>query len=183
MRKMNRILFVIVCNMVLVFSLKAQNEWGVPYQEDQKVVVYEEVVQQSGLTKDQLYARAIEWINSYFTAGASKITEKNQDEGLIRLKDRITLFRMEKKNKVVDVVIDYNIEIYVKDGRYKYVFRNFRSYQGSTSPGIEVWMDPNKCKKEDALERYANLNAEITKIIDNLKSYMQTGTQKKDNDW
>lgn len=170
--------------LILLFSaVKAQTEWGVPYNEELKAVIYEEVVQTPGLTQAVLYERAFSWISHYFTAGTGKITEKNPESGIIKLKDRITLFRMEKKNKVADVVIDYNLDIYVKDGKYKYVFRNFRVFQGGTSPGIEIWMDPVKCEKEVALERYANLNSEISAVIENLKNYMMTGPVRKEDTW
>ena len=164
-------------------SLLAQTEWGVPYNAEKKSIIYEEVVTVNGVGKDELYKRANEWIASYFTGGANKVTEKDATTGIIKLKDRTTVFRMEKKAKVADVVVDYNMEIQIKDGRYKYIIQNFRAFQGSTSPGIEIWMDPAKCEKERALERYATINTLVTSMVENLKSYMSTGSVKKEDNW
>jgi len=181
MKTINFTLFFLLT--VISFSIKAQNEWVVPYNAEKKTIIYEEVIQVNNVSKDDLYKRAIEWINTYFTGGANKISEKDAVNGFIKLKDRTTIFRMEKKTKVVDVVIDYNIEIYLKEGKFKFIVYNFRNFQGSTSPGIEIWMDPSKCEKEKALERYTTLNTQVTQMLDNLKQYMLTGSTKKDDNW
>jgi len=173
-------MFVLSACFLTVFS---QTEWPMPYNAEKKLFIYEEVVQVSNVTKDELFNRALDWVKNFFLAGANIITEKDAVNGIIKLKYRITVFKMEKKTKVVDVVVDYNIEIHVKDGKYKYIIHNFRNFQGSTSPGIEIWTNPAKCEKELAIERYTSLNTEIQALIENMKKFMISGNAKSNQDW
>jgi len=167
---------------ILSFA-QTSSEWGIPYNEEKKLIIYEEVVPVEGVNKAELYNRAIDWINTYYTAGANKITEKDVNTGIIKVKDRIIFYKMEKKTKVNDVIIDYNLEILLKDNKFKVTIQNFRAFQGSTSPPIEKWMNPNEIDPEIAKTRYANLNTEMTKMIENMKSSIITGPKKPDQDW
>jgi len=177
-------LFLII-SLLVSFSIamsQTNSKWGVPYIEDKKAIIYEEVVPVEGATKTDLYGKAINWINTWFTAGANKITDKNAEEGYIKLKDRINLYKMDKKTKVNDVAVDFHIEIFLKENKYKFVISNFKCFQGSTSYPIEKWMDGQFENEETALRRYADLNTEMTKMIEGLKKAM-TSQDKPSEDW
>jgi hypothetical protein len=93
---------------VITFSF-AQNieEWGVPYNEDEESIIYENVVSVDGISKDELYQRALDWINNYYTNADRKISEKDKNKGVIKLKDRIVTYSETKKGKEKDAMVDY----------------------------------------------------------------------------
>ena len=161
---------------------QTNNDWGMPYNSEKKAFMIEEVVTQDGVSKAELYKRANDWITAYFTSGQKKIYERDADQNFIKLKDRISVFRTVKKERVSDGIIEFHIDIYLKDGKYKYSFYNFKTFADANSQPIEKWMDPNYAKPEVAKEKYANLNSLMQEIIDNMKKYMQTGKPAaKDN--
>jgi hypothetical protein len=162
---------------------QSNNDWGMPYNTEKKAFIIEEVVQQDGVNKAELYKRANDWITEYFTSGQKKIYERDPDQNFIKLKHRIQLFKTVKKERVSDGLVEFHLEIYLKDGKFKYTFNNFRSVADANSQPIEKWMDPNYNSKEASVARYTNLNALMQEIIDNLKKYMQTGKKEANTNW
>jgi hypothetical protein len=158
------------------------NDWGMPYNAEKKAFVYDEVVQVAGVSKGQLYQRTIDWIADYFKK-QNKIVQKDSVQGFIKIKDRVQLFRMDKKQKVLDHVIEYHMDIFFQDGRYKYSVYKFMVFADANSQPIERWMNVTYTPVEVAKQKYANLNAEIQPTITNLKNFMQTGKVKKDETW
>jgi hypothetical protein len=180
---MKRNLVIIFIILLPLFSLAQEEvDWGVPYNKEKEAIIYEEVVSASG-TKDELYDRSLAWISTYFTAGANKITSKNKAEGKIELKDRLIFYKMKKKTKVKDMIIDYNLTIWLKDGRFKYEITNFRAFQGSTSPHIEQWMQARYSDPETAKERFAKLNTEMLKLTASMKEEIAKAAAKENDDW
>jgi hypothetical protein len=162
---------------------QTNNDWGMPYNTEKKAFIIEEVVTLDGVSKAEIYKRANDWITEYFTSGQKKIYERDADQNFIKLKNRLAVWRQDKKERVNDGVIEYHIDLNFKDGKYKYTFSNFRMAADANSQPIEKWMDPNYGKTEVAKAKYANLNSLIQESIDNLKKYMQTGKQTPKDNW
>jgi hypothetical protein len=179
----NSICLVLFVVLTLQGYTQTTTDWPVPYNKEKSLVIYEEVVDVPDVLGTELYDRAFSWITTYFTNGANKITKADKPTAIIQLKDRMQLFKIEKKVKVVDAIIDYKIDINFKDGKYRYQFHSFRIFEGSTSPFIETWMDPNKCPKELAMERFTNLNTEVQKTLESLKKAMSKAIEEKKDIW
>lgn len=101
---------------------------------------FEEVVKvDSTVTKDELFNRARSWFGK--TYNNEKYVISTEDRSTGELSGNGSLFYNTKKlyfgvGAVIGEV-DYKINIYVKDGRYKYVFHSFRhngSYVGGSDP-------------------------------------------------
>ncbi|MBT3303349.1 MAG: DUF4468 domain-containing protein [Bacteroidetes bacterium] len=174
---------IIFLALPLLSQAQDEKEWGIPYNQEKESIIYEAVIDVAGASKAELYERAIAWINTYYTAGANKITTKSKEEGILELKDRLMFYKMHKKSKVTDVIIDYNLTIWFKDGRFKYQITNFRAFQGSTSPHIEQWMQARYSDPDIAMERFSKLNIEIEKLVENMTSNLSNNKQKDDDDW
>jgi hypothetical protein len=169
-------------SMMYVFS-QTGNDWGMPYNTEQKAFMIEEVVPIDGVNKAELYKRANDWITEYFTSGQKKIYERDPDQNFLKLKHRIQLYRTVKKERVSDGLVEFHLEIYLKDGKFKYIFNNFRSVADANSQPIEKWMDPNFTPKEVAVAKYTNLNTMMQETIDSMKKYMQTGKKAANTDF
>lgn len=162
---------------------QTNNDWGMPYNSEKKAFIIEEVVTQDGVNKAEFYKRANDWITEYFTSGQKKIYERDPEQNFIKLKNRISVYRQDKKERVSDGIIEFHIDLNFKDGRYKYTFSNFRIFADANSQPIEKWMDANFNNPEIAKAKYTNLNSMMQETITNLKKYMQTGKQAPKNNW
>lgn len=181
---MKKIILTIITlsSLTLGFSQTA-TDWGMPYNSEKKAFIIEEAVPQVGINKAELYKRANDWITEYFTNGQKKIYERDPEQNFIKMKHRISVYKTVKKERVFDGVIEFHIDILLKDGKYKYSFYSFRQSPDANSQPIEKWMDANYTKPEEAITRYTNLNSSMQEIIDNLKKFMLTGKKEADSSW
>jgi hypothetical protein len=181
---MKKIILTIFALSSLSFGFsQSNNDWGMPYNVEKKAFIIEDVVNIDGVNKAELYKRANDWITEYFTSGQKKIYERDPDQNFIKLKHRIQLYKTVKKERVSDGLVEFHLEIYLKDGKFKYTFNNFRTVADANSQPIEKWMDSNYSKEDLAKAKYANLNSMMQEIIDNMKKYMLTGKKAANTDF
>ncbi|WPO89925.1 DUF4468 domain-containing protein [Chryseobacterium sp. HR92] len=154
---------------------------------------FEDVVKVDSLTtKDELYNRARSWYADTFNSekDVMSIDDKNLGEisgnGAIRYEPRGFYFGA----LCATGYISYKINIYVKDGRYKYNFHTF-IHEGTRCPGggglvsygiltqeKEHPNQPNKGWKE--VKELANITAE--RLISSLNDAMNK-KHETNNDW
>ncbi|WP_312176431.1 DUF4468 domain-containing protein [Chryseobacterium sp.] len=101
---------------------------------------FEEVVKaDSTATKDELFNRARSWIGKTYNDEKYVIATEDRTTGEISGNGAMN-YNTKKLYFGVGAVmgdVDYKINIYVKNGRYKYVFHSFRhtgSYVGGSAP-------------------------------------------------
>ncbi|MBI9052462.1 MAG: DUF4468 domain-containing protein [Bacteroidales bacterium] len=92
----------------------------------QEPFIIEEVVQSEGISADDLYKNAKDWLIRTFVDANEVIQYENREEGEIQVK-AITNYSSPVLVGSVPVsgYISYILTIKVKDGRYKYQFSNF----------------------------------------------------------
>lgn len=178
-------LVLISLSFFLFSQIRAQDSiiYGMPYNKEKKIFIYEEVVPVSGISKEELYKRAENWIATYYTSGLKKIYEKSQVDGYIRLNHRFTLMKTVKGQVINDAIINYKMELSFKDGKYRYQIFKFYSGADANSQPIERWMNSTNLNPETAQERFKNIDTEIQKTIASLKSAMQKPVPVKTDDW
>lgn len=93
----------------------------------------------STVTKDELFNRARTWIGKTYNNEKFVIATEDRDNGEISGNGVMNYNpgRLFFGRDVVKGEVDYKINIFVKDGRYKYVFHSFRhtgSYVGVNKP-------------------------------------------------
>ncbi len=120
---MKTILTILFCSLVITIS----------GQE----LKYEEVVHvDSTATKDELYTRARSWVRNTFNKKNSIIEVDDKASGEITASG-IVDYRKRKNYfgaSCVEGPVRLTLSIYVKDGRYKYVFHSF-DHKGSGGSG------------------------------------------------
>jgi hypothetical protein len=92
-----------------------------PTDPDTHLVDYSGVVEVAGATQDQLYSRAFDWIAKTHSATAATAL---QDKEKGKLSVQGTTHPHYHGNEFGSVT--HTLSIYVKDGKYKYDFTNFR---------------------------------------------------------
>lgn len=145
--------------LLLLFSILSYSQF----------LQFEEVVRvDSTVTKEELFKRARIWANQSFKSKKTIINIEDQENGEVAATGIID-YRTEKRfpgASCLEGPITYKMNIYIKDGRYKYQFRTF-NHRGSKGSG---------CKRLDLGElRYEPENTDkgYVDIIEKISENMQ----------
>jgi hypothetical protein len=178
---MNRFTFFVVA-LLLPFSLFSQNSDVFPVDQDSKLVTYQEVVQQAG-TQDELYIRGIEWLNSYYKNPADVSRVRNRESGVIELMHRIEIENQAEGTKVGAGIVNYDLKIEFKPGRYRYTITNLTLRQASRFP-VERWMNKEDQMYSPLWDNYIQqVDTKVKEIIVSLKTGMEPKTEKPEEKW
>ena len=171
---------------VLLFAgsvLRAQDNTPVlPVDLDTKLITYKEVVTVAG-NPNELFNRAIEWINKQYKNPADATKVRNPATGLIEIIHRFEITREDKGMTRPAGTVDYSMKIEMKDGRYRYTITNFNYKEVSRQP-IEMWLDKKNKAYIPAWDVYLKQVDDATgKLIEGLKLGMQPPAPKKVDEW
>jgi len=145
-----------------------------PFDENTNLVTYKEVVQQKG-SQDELYERALKWVNSYYPNPIAVIQKTDKVGGSIVCVSniKITTLGTDGKSPVMAGFVYYTFTIEVKTGRYRYIITDLYKKETSRFP-IEKWFD--RTKPEWSAVRYDHLHQideAVKKLIDELEEGMK----------
>ena len=94
-------------------------------------ITYEGVVEVPGVTKEQLYSRALEWVAKAYNSAQDVIQMQDKESGKLVMKGLTKV----SIRSYAGGVVRHTFSIYVKDGRYKYIITNFE-HDASVAPNI-----------------------------------------------
>lgn len=168
---------------------KAQNTSvapKMPLDEKTKLITYTKVKEITGVSKEDLYKRALSWANTYFKNPADVIREQDIEQGKIVCKARFKVMNLPDKKgfSTEGGVVQYTLNLQFKDGRYKYDFTEFNWKQPSYYPA-EKWLDTTNAYYKPEFDFYLKQVDDTAKeIIKDLDKGMRANpvTDKKD-DW
>jgi hypothetical protein len=153
-----------------------------PVDPDTKLITYKEVVTTSG-TPEELYIRAIAWVNKEYKNPADATKVRDAETGLIEIIHRFELTQKVQGVTLKAATVDYSLKLELKDGRFRYTITNFNEKTISRQP-IERWMDKNNQSWIPAWDDYLKQVDEQThKLIERLKLAMQPPAVKKPDTW
>lgn len=153
-----------------------------PIDEDSKLITYKEVVKEIG-TADELYIRALAWINKTYPNPTDVTQVRDRANGKL---EGIARFKISKEladgKKVDNGVISYTFTIEAKEGRYRFVFTKFNLKNMSYYP-LERWMDNKSTYIDGNTEsNLKQIDEKINELIQKLKEAMKFKA-KKDDSW
>lgn len=165
-------------------------------QQSDSTLTYTEVVTVDGLVKDQLFVKGRQWFNDAWKSSKDVLQITDKETGELSGKGIISTYYDYKPpmGASVKVPVDFNvsISIYVKDGRYKYEFTNFKAVEGTdgmsalgilTKSSISpVKFSFSSQKKSDAIYQSLklHLNERLIEMIATLKNTMASMKSKTD---
>jgi hypothetical protein len=179
MKNTRNLLLAILWSVILVPSAFAQ----VPVDEDTKKITYKEVVTVEGGVPAKMYNQCIEWINSFYPNAADVTRVRSPEDARIEIRHRIKVSNVDKNgNKTTDAgLIQYDLTLEFKDGRYRYTFTDFNVMRTSKFP-LERWLDHNDPEYSAVCDIYIQqLDAQVLEIIKSLKAGMKPKVVKEDN--
>ena len=181
----------ILLNYLIIFSflactlgnVSAQQGSGdtIPIDEVTKLISYQEVIRESG-KKDELYIRAIGWINKTFKNPASVTRVRDRESGKIK---GISRFRIKYTdndgNNLNASTIEYTFILEFKDGRYRFTFTELTIKQLSRIP-VEKWLNKKDQAYNPKWDDYlVQIDTYIKEKITGLKKEMKPPGKKDDN--
>ena len=104
--------------LLSVFSISgvnlssAQNieSMALPIDNDTQLINYQDVVQLAG-TADELYVRAIEWINTQYNNPADACRIRNRESAVIEIAHRFEILNDEEGDKLIAGIVNYTLKL------------------------------------------------------------------------
>jgi len=150
---MNRIIIISILSVLTFTNIQnqafAQKKGEVVYQvpkipldEVTKLIDYTKVVTMDGKNANEIYEKALRWVNSYYKNPSEVLREKYIEETKFLVKGRSKYLNPADKNglEVQAGLLQYSIVFQAKDGRFKYEIKDWNIKANSYEP-VEFWMN------------------------------------------
>lgn len=169
------------------FAVQAQNK--IPVNDDGQAE-YSEVVSQPAsivnpmVSSNELYARALKWVNEFYKNPSTAIQSTVEGES-IDLKARMRLTETDKKGNVTPSgYMNYTLTIEFKDGKYRYVISKIHQ---SASSYFDVTRWENTESDTYDSKRYPSYVEQTVQyfdeLVESLKKRMTEPSEEKKSDW
>jgi hypothetical protein len=159
-------IFIVACLVSIPgLSSFAQSESpNLPIDPLTHLITYTELVKVDGsLSKEKLFSKAGDWLDAAFRYSPGAIQSDDSNAGKIVARESMM---------INDVSYHYTIVIYIKDGRYKYVFTNFYA-----APQLSVFQGNSQITDYGHCEQMINPTKEEYKHM--LRAAIQIGSYQK----
>ncbi|MFM2225492.1 MAG: hypothetical protein RJA07_1694 [Bacteroidota bacterium] len=153
---------------------------NLPIDTTTNKITFTDVVLTNGVSKEQLYERAKAWMINYYKSDQFSINDK--EAGRLTKEGMFTKTYNGREGKTSTTNHFYNITIYIKEGKYKYVISDLTGDDGKTKMTLEsVYKTIVNYPK---LTKYVNqqIYEGVDEVIKSLKTAMASNL-KKTNDW
>jgi hypothetical protein len=176
--------------LLSVFSISgvnlssAQNieSMALPIDNDTQLINYQDVVQLAG-TADELYVRAIEWINTQYNNPADACRIRNRESAVIEIAHRFEILNDEEGDKLIAGIVNYTLKLEFKPGRYRYTLSDLILKQSTRFP-IERWLNKEDSMYSPLWDSYLiQVNKQAKALIDSLKAGMEPQVIKQEEKW
>jgi hypothetical protein len=167
---------------LIPFSLFSQGSAKVPVDAKTGLIAYQEVVPENG-SQDELYIRAIEWINANYKNPADVSRVRNRESGVIELLHRFEIFDEKDGTKVLAGTVNYTLSLEFKPGRYRYTISELTLRQASRFPA-EKWLDKSDPAYKPEWDSYLQqVDAQTKELIASLKEGMHPEKVQPEDKW
>lgn len=174
------IISFLACNIGNVAAQQGSGD-TMPIDEETKLISYQEVIRESG-KKDELYIRAIGWINNTFKNPTSVTRVRDRENGKIKGISRFRIKYTDKDgNNLNASIIEYTFILEFKEGRYRFTFTELTIKQTSRIP-VEKWLNKQDQAYNPKWDDYlVQIDTYIKEKIASLKKEMKPPVKKDDN--
>lgn len=173
---------LLVIALFIPFFALSQESVVFPIDAETGLVTYTGVVQQNG-TQDELYIRGITWLNSHYKNPADVCRVRNRESGVIELLHRIEINNQEGDVKLQAGIVNYELKIEFKPGRYRYTVTNLTLRQASRFP-VERWLNKEDPMYSPLWENYiVQVDAKVKEVIASLIEGMKPEVVKPEEKW
>jgi len=179
------LLLVPMLSTVAIAQKKEVKYPSLPMDEKTKLVNYNEVVEVSGTSAKDLYSRFMEWGKGYHNGFAGKLRKNDEANGAVEVFANMRYFAHDAKGAKTSSLIgliQYTMFLDFKEGKYRYRITDINVKASSHQP-IEKWLDATDPDAANKALYLADMDAEITSMIAEMKKAMKTSAAPKGDDW
>jgi len=181
---MKKILLFLVM-LLLTGALQAQDTTlaGIVPVDESGLITWQGVIQVSGKTKDDLYKKGIEWVNSYFPNPSSVTKKRSPEDGVIEGTYSIRLTDSVNGRKVPSKTVNYKFRLEFRDGRFRYTINEFTLKADSRFP-LERWLDKKgpfyDIKNKPYLEQVRDT---VNDMVDKMTAFITKPDKPEEEEW
>lgn len=169
----------------LIFAQKTKPTAPVlPIDTETSMVSYNNVIDATGVSQKEMYARAIKWVKEFYPIPSSVFQVQDSINMKIVCKGKFDAKKTLKNGtqQTAERIL-YNLTIQFKEGRYKYEITKVL-IQGSTSIPVEKYFDENDIAAEDHFATLTSVDENLTNIANSLKTRLEQPSVKiKKDEW
>ena len=183
---MKRLPVILIALSLFTVTSRSQDTdpLDVPIDPNSRLITYQEVVPESG-TKDELFNRAVYWLNEFYKSPVEITKVRDQASGIIKGQHQFRVYyNDEQGNKLDGGMVLYNFKIELKENRYRYTVDNFTLRQVSRFP-VERWLNKADPEYSDRWEGFLQQVDAFVKeeFAPTLKAKMKPEVKVKEAEW
>lgn len=142
---MTKVYFLLSAFSLAILTAKAQD---MPVDPDTKLITYSEVIEVSGVSKNDLYVRANTWFTRTFKSAKSVLELQDKEAGKLIGKGVLPIMIKVPIMGATDAgYVGATVTIMCKDGKYKYVIDNL-SHSKPYGANTQYWVDGGSLEQE-----------------------------------
>jgi len=172
---------MLVLTILVCFSFSFSKAQIVPVDEDTQLITWQEVVSVQG-TKEELWERAVMWINANYKNPQEVTRIRDKENGRIVIHHRIRMMDTDANGNQIasNTLVNYVLRLEFRENRYRYTFTDFTMKATSRFP-LERWLNKEDSEYKVFYELYLQqVAAEIEKLIESLYEGMKPKIIKED---
>ncbi len=154
------------------------------YDEASKLITYGGVNSVTG-SSGELYAKGLAWMKSYYKNPTDVIRVKDMEAGKLQGRGRFRIWDQKEGtgSKTLAGLVEYEITILSKEGKYKYEITKIGKKAQTFYPA-EKWEAENKAAYKRMYASYlVQVDEELRKVEDSLINYMSATPAATKEDW
>ncbi len=183
---MRKLLFITVALWGTLFANAQTTPPDLPLDKETGLAKWEGVVEETGVAKDELYDRAVAWINVFFKNPVGVMKKQDKAGGEIEGKARFALKEKDKKGNVVagGGIVEFTFTLKFKEGKYRFEIMRVHWIQASYYD-VSRWSDKTQTHYNEAQYNfYLEQTIEyMENLIEDLGDGMKKSTAQKNSDW
>ncbi len=161
---------------------KTVEVYPMPVDENTKLITYQDVIPMKA-APEELYERAYAWVQQFFQNPSKVIQTADKEKGVIVCKTNLKIHTPTKdgKSEVMAGIVNYELKIEARDGRYRYTITHFVCKNGSVSQDCEQWLDMSKAEWTPVRnEHLKEVDTYIQTLVKSLEEGMEPKAEVKD---
>jgi hypothetical protein len=156
-----------------------------PMDKETGLISYTKVVEVQGVSKKELYNRALSWAKGFYKNPTDVIRERDTTEGKIICKARFKIYsEPDKKGFTADHGdVMYTLTMRFREGRYRYEITKV-NWQQISYYAAERWQDVNSQTYDPVFAHYLRQTDEkLKEVVASLEKSIATAPKVKKDDW
>ncbi|MFL5729165.1 MAG: DUF4468 domain-containing protein [Cytophagaceae bacterium] len=173
---------IIVAFCLLITASLSLSAQTLPTDAETKKITFQETVNMDSLSKSMLYDRCKNWMTNYYKSTKFDLDDKSSRIGMSGY--FLVTLTYDFKYKA-EYNVAYNISFNLKDGKYRYTITDFTVYKVATGPKTVQPAETAYAKMTTANKKefVTQVNAEVSKLIEDMKVAVKSGKMKDQDDW